>query len=120
MSKAYSKNIAANLALYLQRSCDNVMSGGYSMFNIKKISALRNYTEVLSEISSGSPLFLTKNGEGRYVIIDIEEYESLKQSLWQRLFSELDESVAVAERFGWVSEDKANEYMDGLLAHDKA
>jgi prevent-host-death family protein len=86
------------------------------MPNIKKISALRNYNELLGEIRSGSPLFLTKNGEGRYVIVDIEEYESLKRSLWQRLFSELDESVAVAERFGWISEKKANEYMDGLLS----
>jgi prevent-host-death family protein len=90
------------------------------MPNIKKISALRNYTELLDEVSSGQPVFLTKNGEGRYAIIDIEEYESLKQSLLRRLFSELDESVAVADRYGWISEEKANEYMDGLLANGKA
>jgi prevent-host-death family protein len=94
--------------------------GGGGMPNIKKISALRNYTELLGEISAGRPVFLTKNGEGRFVIVDIEEYESLKRSLWHRLFSELDESAAVAERFGWVPEEKANEYMDGLLSHGKA
>jgi prevent-host-death family protein len=90
------------------------------MLNIKKISALRNYTELLDEVSSGKPVFLTKNGEGRYVVVDIAEYESLKQSLLQRLFSELDESVAIADRYGWVSEKKANEYIDGLLANGKA
>jgi prevent-host-death family protein len=90
------------------------------MPNIKKISALRNYTEALAEITNGRPLFLTKNGEGRYVVVDIEEYESLKQSLWQRLFSEMDEAVANAERFGWVSERKARAYIDGLLAHGEA
>jgi prevent-host-death family protein len=90
------------------------------MLNIKKISALRNYTDLLDEVSSGKPVFLTKNGEGRYVIVDISEYESLKQSLLQRLFSELGESVALADRYGWVSEKKANEYMDGLLANGKA
>jgi prevent-host-death family protein len=89
------------------------------MLNIKKISALRQYTELLEEVSAGRPLFLTKNGEGRYVVVDIEEYESLKRSLWQRLFAELDESVAVAERFGWVSEEKANEFIDGLLSGGK-
>jgi prevent-host-death family protein len=90
------------------------------MPNIKKVSALRNYTELLDEISSGKPMFLTKNGEGRYVIVDIEEYDSLKRSLWQRLFSELDESLVVAERFGWVPEEKANEYIDGLFTHGEA
>jgi hypothetical protein len=35
------------------------------------------------------------------------------------LLSELDESVAAAERYGWVSEEKANEYIDGLLVHGK-
>jgi prevent-host-death family protein len=86
------------------------------MPNIKKISALRNYPNVLEEVSIGSPVFLTKNGTGRFALLDIEEYNSLKQSLWQRLFAELDEAVTNAERFGWVSEDKADAYIDGLLA----
>jgi prevent-host-death family protein len=58
---------------------------------------LRNYSEVLEEVKPGGPIYLTKNGEGRFAILDIEEYESLKKSLWQRLFAELDESVKVAE-----------------------
>jgi prevent-host-death family protein len=89
------------------------------MPNIKKISALRNYNELLGAVSPSNPLFLTKNGEGRYVVVDIEEYESLKRSQWQRLFAELDESVAVAERFGWVSEEKTNDFIDGLLSGGK-
>ena len=36
------------------------------MPNIKPISDLRNYSEVLREVSAGSPVFLTKNGRGRY------------------------------------------------------
>ncbi|MDR0596539.1 MAG: type II toxin-antitoxin system prevent-host-death family antitoxin [Clostridiales Family XIII bacterium] len=90
------------------------------MPNIKKLSALRNYTELLGEVSVGNPLFLTKNGEGRFVVIDIDEYESLRQALWQRLFAELDESIANAERFGWVSEKKANDYIEGLLSDGAA
>ena len=45
------------------------------MPNIKPISDLRNYSEVLREVSVGSPVFLTKNGRGRYAILDISDYE---------------------------------------------
>ena len=41
------------------------------MPRIMKVSALQNYTEVLERVTLG---------EGRYAIIDIDEYESLKQS----------------------------------------
>ena len=46
------------------------------MPNIKPISDLRSYTAVLDEVSQGSPVFLTKNGRGRYVIQDIADYEN--------------------------------------------
>ena len=45
------------------------------MPNIRPVSDLRNYTDVLKDISIDSPVFLTKNGRGRYAIIDIDEYE---------------------------------------------
>ena len=40
------------------------------MPNIKPISDLRNYTEVLHDVAVGAPVFLTKNGRGRYAIVD--------------------------------------------------
>jgi prevent-host-death family protein len=89
------------------------------MPKIMKLSALRNYSEVLDEVEPGAPVYLTKNGEGRYAIIDIEEYESLRNGLWQRLFAELDESIGIAERFGWFSEEKADDFIDGLIGNDK-
>ena len=45
------------------------------MPNIKPVSDLRNYAEVLKSISSGSPVYLTKNGRGRYVIQEMGDYE---------------------------------------------
>ena len=45
------------------------------MPNIKPISDLRNYNEVLRDCQNGDPVFLTKNGRGRYVLVDIQEYE---------------------------------------------
>ena len=43
------------------------------MPNIKPISDLRNYSEVLRDVSEGSPVFLTKNGRGRYAIVDMQD-----------------------------------------------
>lgn len=57
------------------------------MPNIKPVSDLRNYTEVLRGISVGEPVFLTKNGRGKYVILDMEEYEKQRATL--KLLSEL-------------------------------
>ena len=57
------------------------------MPNIKPVSDLRNYNEVLSDIAVGEPVFLTKNGRGRYAILDIKEYEKLCAEL--KLISEL-------------------------------
>lgn len=44
------------------------------MPNIKPVSELRNYGEVLRDVAVGQPVFLTKNGHGRYAVLDIEEY----------------------------------------------
>ena len=43
---------------------------------IKPISDLRSYNAVLNDVELGVPVFLTKNGRGRYVIMDIDEYEN--------------------------------------------
>ena len=89
------------------------------MPKIMKLSALRNYSDVLEGVKPGNPVYLTKNGEGRYAILDIEEYESLRFGLWQRLYAEMDESIQVAERFGWVDEEKADIFIDGLTGNAK-
>ena len=60
------------------------------MPNIKPVSDLRNYTEVLRGISVGEPVFLTKNGRGMYVILDMEEYEKQRATL--KLLSELSKA----------------------------
>ena len=45
------------------------------MANILPVSDLRNYNEVLKNCHKGEPVYLTKNGRGRFVIMDIEDYE---------------------------------------------
>ena len=44
---------------------------------IKPISDLRNYSTVLQDCRADSPVFLTKNGRGKYVIMDVEQYDEL-------------------------------------------
>jgi prevent-host-death family protein len=47
------------------------------MPTIKPVSELRNYNTVLREVTAETPVFLTKNGHGRFAIVDIREYERL-------------------------------------------
>ena len=70
------------------------------MPNIKPVSDLRNYNEVLHDISVGEPVFLTKNGRGRYAIIDIEEYEKTRAAL--KLMNELAKGEKSAQENGWT------------------
>ena len=71
------------------------------MPNIKPISDLRNYNEVLRDIAIGEPVFLTKNGRGKFVIIDINEYEKLKASL--KLMSQLARGEQAGKEKGWMT-----------------
>jgi len=73
------------------------------MPNIKPISDLRNYGEVLRDVAIGSPVFLTKNGRGRYAVIDIDEYvEYEKTQAWRKLMNELDKGRISGEIKGWI------------------
>ena len=47
------------------------------MPSIKPVSDLRSYTDVLADVGEGSPVFLTKNGRGKYAILDIRDYDGL-------------------------------------------
>ena len=57
------------------------------MPNIRPISDLRNYTDVLRDVSEGAPVFLTKNGRGKYAIVDLQDYEKTQATI--RLMNEL-------------------------------
>lgn len=74
------------------------------MPNIKPISDLRNYNEVLKDVAFGEPVFLTKNGRGRYVMIDMAEYEKTQATI--KLLSKLTEAEnAVKEGNTWLTPD---------------
>ena len=71
------------------------------MPNIKPISDLRNYSDVLRDVSIGAPVFLTENGKGRYVILDIQDYDRTEATLY--LMNELEKGRKSGEVDGWLS-----------------
>ena len=75
------------------------------MPNIKPVSDLRNYTEVLRDIAVGEPVFLTKNGRGKYAIIDMEEYEKMQAIL--KLMGELAKGERSGNENGWIDIENA-------------
>lgn len=80
------------------------------MPNIKPVSDLRNYNEVLRTISVGEPVYLTKNGRGRYAIVDIEEYEKLKASL--KLLSQLSRGEQSGKAKGWLKMEQVASFLE--------
>ena len=79
------------------------------MPNIRPVSDLRNhFAEITKDVQlSGEPVFLTKNGHGRYAVIDMEEYreyEKMKAMNW--LMGELDKGRVSGEQDGWLPADQ--------------
>ncbi len=86
------------------------------MPNIKPVSDLRNYGEVLRDVAVGRPVFLTKNGHGRYAVIDIEEYQEFERlRAIERLSVELAAGRASGETGGWRSADEVFDRIEERL-----
>ena len=73
------------------------------MSNIRPVTDLKNYAEVLCEVSTGAPVFLTENGRCAYVILDIRDYEKLQAEI--SLAGELSKGRQSGEKTGWLSSD---------------
>ena len=57
------------------------------MLQIRPVSDLRNkFTEIERVVSDGSPVFLTKNGYGSMVVLSLEAYCRLTDSIEAALF----------------------------------
>lgn len=82
------------------------------MANILPVSDLRNYNEVLKNCQVGEPVFLTKNGRGRFVVLDIEDYE--KDRAEKKLLMLLHEAEdAVKDGSGWLSHEELKAALEG-------
>ena len=79
------------------------------MPNIKPISDLRNYSEVLQDVTIGAPVFLTKNGLGKYAIVDMQDYEKTQATI--RLMNELAKGRQSGEEKGWLTLEAVEEHL---------
>ncbi|MCL2747011.1 MAG: type II toxin-antitoxin system prevent-host-death family antitoxin [Coriobacteriia bacterium] len=86
------------------------------MPNIKNVSSLRNYQQVLADVQTGQPVFLTKNGTGRYAVIEIDDYNMLIEKSWQRLFNDLRHSKDRGDSEGWITQEEYDQRMDALTS----
>ena len=72
---------------------------------------MRNYNEVLKNCQVGEPVFLTKNGRGRFVVLDIEDYE--RERAEKKLLIKLQEAEeAVKNEEGWLSLEELKAAME--------
>ncbi|MBR1558908.1 MAG: type II toxin-antitoxin system Phd/YefM family antitoxin [Clostridia bacterium] len=80
------------------------------MPTILPVSDLKNYGEVLNHCDDGAPVYLTKNGRGRYVVQSMEDYE--RQAATIRLLAELNKGVESLRRDGGLTIDEAFEGLE--------
>lgn len=57
------------------------------MPQIEPVSELRNYNKVLNKVKKDNPVFLTKNGYGKFALVDIKQYDEFTTAL--ELFNKL-------------------------------
>ncbi len=76
------------------------------MPNIKPISDLRNYTDVLKEVDLSNRVYLTRNGHGEYAILTMDEVDELDRiKAAYLLLAKLQSAEKKADKEGWVDAD---------------
>lgn len=82
------------------------------MPSIAPISDLRNYGTVLEKVSTGSPVYLTRNGRGAYSIRNMQDEENFqKAEAMIRLLCELNAGIRSGEENGWLTEEQVREHI---------
>ena len=87
------------------------------MPTILPVTDLRNYGEVLRKVAPGKPVYLTRNGRGRYAVVDIEDWEQVEAA--RSLIAELDRGRASAVE-GTRSIAEARVHLAENVSHAKA
>ncbi|MBD5474246.1 MAG: prevent-host-death protein [Lachnospiraceae bacterium] len=83
------------------------------MPNIKPISDLRNYTEVLKQVDASSRVYLTRNGRGEYGILTMSEIDELDRCrAAYTLFSKLKKAEERADEEGWISAEELEKELE--------
>ena len=79
---------------------------GELMSSIKPVSALKNYTSIVNEVSYGNRVYFTKNGHGTCALGDMAELDELdKQKALLQLMTKLAEAKVSVREEGTISAD---------------
>ena len=74
---------------------------------IMPISDLKNYTNVVKEVSYGNRVYFTKNGHGQCALVDMKELDELdKQKALLTLMTKLNDAKTSVREEGTVSADE--------------
>lgn len=85
------------------------------MPNIKPISDLRNYTDVLKQVDVSKRVYLTRNGHGEYGILTMDEIDELdRYRAAYQLISKLKKSEERANLEGWISSEEVEKELEVL------
>lgn len=85
------------------------------MPNIKPISDLRNYTDVLKQVDVSKRVYLTRNGHGEYGILTMEEIDELdRYRAAYQLITKLKKSQERANLEGWISSEEVEKELEVL------
>ena len=85
------------------------------MINIRPVSDLRNnFTEIESIVKQGDPVYLTKNGYGTMVVMDLQQYAALTDDIELKL-DEADKAAEADDERYTVEEvfDRPRERVNG-------
>ena len=84
------------------------------MPNIRPISDLRNYTEVLKEVDQSKRVYLTRNGHGVYGILTMQEIDELdRYRAAQMLNAQLRAAEEEADAVGWLDASEVEKELEG-------
>ena len=77
------------------------------MLNIKPISELRNYSALLESVAPGDPVYLTRNGHGAFVLVDIADQEDyLRTKAALQFMCEMNKGMKSGEEQGWLTAEE--------------
>ena len=73
---------------------------------IAPVSELRNYGQVLEKVKPNAPVYLTKNGHGKFSVHSIEDDEEFEKArAMVRLLTEINKGIQSGEEQGWLSDE---------------
>jgi len=69
--------------------------------NIKPISELRSYNKLLEEVSPQNPVILTKNGCGKYALMDISDFKKFQESIFAAKMMKVADEARRGKKYSW-------------------